>query len=738
MSNKIDELNKKIADAFAYADNLELDAAIQLINELVDELSYTDGLKWNVPYLKMVIVFAEAKSSQIEKAIQTMNQAIQQIEQKSDKNISNLYGEIRRWLPKLDIEVAIELLQSFRNTCLDQDWIYSIGLTYLTEGMLFISKDDFYEAKLRFEQAHSNLLQANAFSDIAIALRNLVQANYDLGLRAQSHLMLMELSNLLIKQKHAFQTEDYDNFTNLCLNVDAAPLLTNYMFKKFEETTTEDKFHWLHKLLNLISKFNNVFENLVFEQTIINVLHTLAHPMNNGVGNEIPLSSNILSSYEKFLGIAVPVVASNMQYSLDYLSIFETYLRQSAFNSRSLLQESKAIQAKLLRIAGLDDKKQKILQESLNKRWRLSERTEKIEQLNQEFRNIIEETQKVDTLVADETVFEEGNKKQLSIHKEFIELFVTYSHHNHTLIIAMKDEDNSLQFFYRKLPNQVLNSIFSVLDSYPEYEMSFLGDYFGRLCLTDRLIETLSSSSRKKLLVVGDTFVQRIPWECIKLDEEYIGLKFAVSRDMSMFRSDQEIKANRDKNALIIANPTEDLPESEIEGKKVAEQLNRAGYNVTLLQTATSEDLFTAKNVDILHFAGHASFVQEYPLASYLRLRDRPVTLNEISNLRNIEGALVVLNACETAATSYSQKLGTQSFIQSFLDAKASTILGGLWPVADGVASQLMIEFYNRLISGDYVGEALHKARIVLKREGKELKDWGSHTIFGFADWQIV
>ena len=738
MTQQIEEINKKIEKAFNYANSHELDISIKLINEVVDELSHIEDLKWNIPYLRMFIVFAEAQNAQIRNAFQIINLAIEELESKEDENIASLYSELRQWIPKLDITVAVDLLQFFRARCSEHNWMYTNGLIYLTEGVLFANQNNLLEAKTRFTQAHESLLHTEAYTDIAIALRNLTQANYDLGLLAQSHLILLQLSDLLIERKEAFQREDYDIFENLCWNVGADSILVSTMFKNFDlATNEEDRSQWLHKVLKILSKFNNIFESLIFEQTVVSLLHSLAHPIKNAFRKEILYSSIMLSNYEMLLGMSAPFVTNNMRYSSEYLSIFRIYLQQSFVHSRANLNEPNAVHELLLQMAILDNKRQNILQESLNKRWRLSERTERLDRLSFEFNTLVEKAESATEIdISNAPIFQEWNRQQF-IDDTILELYVTYSHYDRTLIVAMNAVNGDIRFFYRKLPNQVLNSVYSVLDNYPEYEMNFLSEFFSSLCLPESLLEKLSRSKQEHLLIVGDNFIQRIPWESIKLEKQYIGLKFAVSRTMLVPMRRRNL-SNRGKNALIIANPTQDLPEAEAEGVKIAEKLRKAGYKVELLQTATSSDLISAQEIDILHFAGHASFIQEYPLASYLRLHDRPVTLDEIAKLNNMEGCLVVLNACETATTSYSKKMGTQSFIQSFLDAKAATVIGGLWPVVDGAASELMIEFYSSLMEGKTVSEALRKARNALKQQGKGLKDWGSHAIFGDTDWLMM
>lgn len=102
-----------------------------------------------------------------------------------------------------------------------------------------------------------------------------------------------------------------------------------------------------------------------------------------------------------------------------------------------------------------------------------------------------------------------------------------------------------------------------------------------------------------------------------------------------------------------------------------------------------------------LHFACHAVFDDDDPLASYLLLAGgERLTLEEVLATR-LEGArLVVLSACQTAVHD-SRRLPDEAvgMAAGFLQAGAAGVVATLWPVDDFSASLLIARFYHNLFA---------------------------------------
>jgi tetratricopeptide (TPR) repeat protein len=147
-----------------------------------------------------------------------------------------------------------------------------------------------------------------------------------------------------------------------------------------------------------------------------------------------------------------------------------------------------------------------------------------------------------------------------------------------------------------------------------------------------------------------------------------------------------------DGRTLIVTSPHTpgwaDLPAAQVEGNAVA-QLNPRSW--LLSGTAATSDRVLAElpRYDNFHFAGHAQSNLTNPSASALILRDRPLTVTDISDLRLTHANLAYLSACETAMP------GTTLIDEAITIASACQLAGfrhvvaTLWPVGDHIAADV-------------------------------------------------
>lgn len=73
------------------------------------------------------------------------------------------------------------------------------------------------------------------------------------------------------------------------------------------------------------------------------------------------------------------------------------------------------------------------------------------------------------------------------------------------------------------------------------------------------------------------------------------------------------------------------------------------------------------------------------------------ITVKELTDIANSQLQLVVLSACESAASTDPLQSGPSYAAEVFSLAGAKSVLGGLWKVSDASASKLMGDFYRSL-----------------------------------------
>ena len=117
---------------------------------------------------------------------------------------------------------------------------------------------------------------------------------------------------------------------------------------------------------------------------------------------------------------------------------------------------------------------------------------------------------------------------------------------------------------------------------------------------------------------------------------------------------------------------------------------------------------------NVLHFATHAAFVPENPIASFiLSGNGTPLSLQSLREEWDLIGIdLVVLSACETGLGGFDnngeQVLGLGYVFQS---KGARAVLSSLWQVNDQGTQELMNAFYAALQQGESKSQALQIAQ---------------------------
>jgi hypothetical protein len=179
--------------------------------------------------------------------------------------------------------------------------------------------------------------------------------------------------------------------------------------------------------------------------------------------------------------------------------------------------------------------------------------------------------------------------------------------------------------------------------------------------------------------------------------------------------------------ALVVADPTGDLPSSALEGDTVVRALGAASAKLLLRERATRANVLDAlPRVSLFHYAGHGQYAGTEGIDSGLRFADGQLSLGDILSLRAVP-ALVVLSACEGARADGPGFAGGLSLAQAFIAAGVPAVIASTRPVGDDVARALVEAFYAARAAdpkGDAV-VALRGAQIAL-RARQPGADWSS------------
>ena len=253
----------------------------------------------------------------------------------------------------------------------------------------------------------------------------------------------------------------------------------------------------------------------------------------------------------------------------------------------------------------------------------------------------------------------------------------------------------------------------------------------------------------KFLLLIPDPLLQWVPWELLGYSKgACLGLKFglvkAYSLDLAriaMNRGSEWLKLKKlaewkELSAVLFGNPTLDLPFTEEEVTKTAELLEKRNVTIHLFQRDQAK--FSAYSqacryglVDIVHFAGHGTFDAENPLASDLKFSDRWIQPPDVERENFRSAPIVVLSACQSglATPIGGEVLG---FIKGFISAGGTSILATNWMIYDDSSRDLVLTFYEGVLSQKSVATALRDARRQIHQKyGGDPFVWAAYTLYG-------
>ncbi|MDX1998045.1 MAG: CHAT domain-containing protein [Thermoanaerobaculia bacterium] len=179
--------------------------------------------------------------------------------------------------------------------------------------------------------------------------------------------------------------------------------------------------------------------------------------------------------------------------------------------------------------------------------------------------------------------------------------------------------------------------------------------------------------------------------------------------------------------ALVVGNPSGDLPDAEREAQEVAALLRAAGRDVELVvgRAADADTVrgHLAEGIELLHYAGHADFAGPGGLQSELRLaRGTRLALDDLLVL-NHAPEWVVLSACDSGKTTSVARVDGLGLAQTFVLGGSRAVVATTRPIADAVARPLILEFYRHWLGGEELAAALARAQNESLQLGLDVDD---------------
>ncbi len=247
----------------------------------------------------------------------------------------------------------------------------------------------------------------------------------------------------------------------------------------------------------------------------------------------------------------------------------------------------------------------------------------------------------------------------------------------------------------------------------------------------------------EELIVVPHRQLFRVPWHLLRRDGRYLVERLPVSvvPTVAALRGSAEgpLALGRTSRVLFLVTGSDEL-RARLALAEVGAALPRF-RNVCLVTGGEASRRRLQAEVgdyDLIHFAGHAAYEEDFPTLSHLALgagRADPawerLTVRDVLQLR-LRPCLVVLSACQTARASASRGEELVGLAHAFLVAGARAVIGTYWPFEPHVSQALLPGLYDGLLAGLSPPHALRAAQLALLRSDGPLRCpyyWGAFSV---------
>ena len=298
-------------------------------------------------------------------------------------------------------------------------------------------------------------------------------------------------------------------------------------------------------------------------------------------------------------------------------------------------------------------------------------------------------------------------------------------------------------------------------------DLQDMGSVLYKLLIPDRMKEELVRNEGAQLTITTNDL--ELPWELMFDGEpgasgDFIALQRPFSRmpvGRSRGRRAVPLDARRDKRRVALIGST-GQPEltavrTEIEGIRRGLEALGSTERVEIVSLMTGTEtaptgsdfrkVLLADDFDIVHYAGHAAFDPNRPDQSGLLLDDGEVCFAQ--KIQRLLGGqpLVFLNACESArlteTTDRPPPEGTyegdprQGLASAFVYGGALACIGATWPVTDRVAADYAVSFYQQVLEGRPLGQAMLQARLDTAARYPADLSWAAFVLYGDPSYQL-
>ncbi|NEO83035.1 MAG: CHAT domain-containing protein [Spirulina sp. SIO3F2] len=314
------------------------------------------------------------------------------------------------------------------------------------------------------------------------------------------------------------------------------------------------------------------------------------------------------------------------------------------------------------------------------------------------------------------------------------------------LAVILAQAGQPLRYYQTAIPQaqleQQLDQLLMDLHPAADYEkrLANAGQLYDWLIRPAQAQQALHNT--KTLVFVLDGMLRNIPMSVLYDGEHYLIEQYAIAFSPGLQLLQGQPLSDRNLDAVVggisaARGQFRALPEVEREVERIAQQTDSTTLiNAEFTSAAVSQAVQT-RPIDVVHLATHGQFSSNPEETFFLTWNGR-INVRELAdilqNRQQAEGKpieLLVLSACDTATGDDRATLGLAGLaVKSGVRSTVAT----LWPIKDQVAAQLMIDFYEQLLTpGVTRAEALRQAqlRLLAQPDYQDPFFWSPYILVG-------
>ncbi len=262
-----------------------------------------------------------------------------------------------------------------------------------------------------------------------------------------------------------------------------------------------------------------------------------------------------------------------------------------------------------------------------------------------------------------------------------------------------------------------------------------------------RVRELLAKLRRVKSPLLISTDEPNLFWELLYDDDQgtFLGLRYRLGRRlMTQEVPAKPLRDRQDWRCLMIADPSGNLPQTARETAQLRDWLESRNFKEIDYLSGANADFksvlaaLSGKTYDIIHFAGHT--VLDRKTGEYaLELSKREMFRASLIR-RQLKGTpIVFLNGCWTGiAKGLANAPGSVvGLTDAFLAGGAQVVVGSQFKAPDAGARAFAEKFYDLLLAGECVGEAMRSARCHVQKAPGCGAAWACFVSYGDPALQL-